>query len=155
MHVYLSVSALLHLGQTELLLILWNKRWILRTPWWTSYWEWWPPRQCLMPFTSLQEPALKNSTITTVHAFHSVIITVRSFVISLLQITDAIGHIFVVVVWINIISCFKGIVHPKMKMSSLFTHPHVIPNLYTFLMLRHKRRYFEEPSTSTVGKEIL
>ncbi len=51
-----------------------------------------------MPFTSLQEPALKNSTITTVHAFHSVIITVRSFVISLLQITDAIGHIFVVVV---------------------------------------------------------
>ncbi len=79
----------------------------------------------------------------------------RSFVISLLQITDAIGHIFVVVVWINIISCFKGWVHPKMKMSSLFTHPHVVPNLYTFLMLRHKRRYFEEPSTSTVGKEIL
>ncbi len=60
----------------------------------------------------------------------------RSFVISLLQITDAIGQIFVVVVWINILPCFKGIVHPKMKISSSFTHPHVVT---LTLMLRHKK----------------
>ncbi len=40
---------------------------------------------------------------------------------------------------------FKGIVHPKMKMLSSFTHPHVISNLYEFLSyVEHKRRYFEE-----------
>ncbi len=57
----------------------------------------------------------------------------------------------------------KGIVHPKMKMLSSFTHPHVAPNLYEFLFyVKHERRYFEEflnscwsPLTSIVGKEIL
>jgi len=24
----------------------------------------------------------------------------------------------------------KGLVHPKMKILSVFTHPHVVPNLY-------------------------
>jgi len=27
----------------------------------------------------------------------------------------------------------KGIVHPKMKILSVFTHPHVVPNLYVFI----------------------
>ncbi len=35
---------------------------------------------------------------------------------------------------------FKGIVHPKMKVLSLITHPHVVPNLRSFL--EHKVRYF-------------
>ncbi len=55
----------------------------------------------------------------------------------------------------------KGIVHPKMKILSLFT-PHVVPNLYKFpFYVEHKRRYFEEPNswwsslTSIVGKEML
>jgi len=26
----------------------------------------------------------------------------------------------------------KGLVHPKMKILSVFTHPHVVPNLYVF-----------------------
>jgi len=57
---------------------------------------------------------------------------------------------------------FKGIVHPKMKILSSFTHPQVVQNLYEFLYsAEHKRRYFEEhwepnsswPSlTSTVKK---
>jgi len=28
---------------------------------------------------------------------------------------------------------FKGLVHPKMKILSVFTHPHVVPNLYMFI----------------------
>ncbi len=37
-----------------------------------------------------------------------------------------------------------GIVHPKMKILSSFTHPHVVPNLNKFLSyIEHKRRYFE------------
>ncbi len=30
-------------------------------------------------------------------------------------------------------SALKGIVHLKMKILSLFTHTHVVPNLYAFL----------------------
>jgi len=28
----------------------------------------------------------------------------------------------------------KGLVHPKMKILSVFTHPHVVPNLYVFII---------------------
>ncbi len=39
----------------------------------------------------------------------------------------------------------KGIVHPKMKILSSFTHPQVVPNLYECLCTaEHKVRYFEE-----------
>ncbi len=39
----------------------------------------------------------------------------------------------------------KGIVHPKMKIVSSFTHPQEVPNLYEFLCSEeHKGRYFEE-----------
>jgi len=39
----------------------------------------------------------------------------------------------------------KGIVHPKMKILSSFTHPQVVPNLHDFLSsAEHKRRYFKE-----------
>ncbi len=42
-------------------------------------------------------------------------------------------------------SSVKGIVHPKMKILSSFTHPQVVPNLYEFLCsAKHKGRYFEE-----------
>ncbi len=52
--------------------------------------------------------------------------------------------IFITSIEINI-KMSKGIAHPKMKMLSSFTHPHVIPNLYKFLSyVEHKRRYFEE-----------
>ncbi len=54
----------------------------------------------------------------------------------------------------------KGIVHPKMKILSSFTHPQVVPNLYECLCsAEHKGRYSEErgkqsssgaPLTSTV-----
>ncbi len=41
--------------------------------------------------------------------------------------------------------CLKGIVHPKMKILSAFTHPQVVPNLYEFLCsAEHKGRYSEE-----------
>jgi len=40
---------------------------------------------------------------------------------------------------------FKGIVHPKMKILSSFTHPQVVPNLYVFICsTEHKGRYLEE-----------
>jgi len=39
---------------------------------------------------------------------------------------------------------FKGLVHPKMKNLSVFTHPHVVPNLYVFICsVEHKGRYLE------------
>ncbi len=39
----------------------------------------------------------------------------------------------------------KGIVHPKMKILSSFTHPQVVPNLYGCVCSAgHKGRYFEE-----------
>jgi len=38
-----------------------------------------------------------------------------------------------------------GLVHPEMKILSVFTHPHVIPNLYVFIFSAiHKGRYLEE-----------
>ncbi len=41
--------------------------------------------------------------------------------------------------------CLKGIVHPKMKILSSFTHPQVVPNLYECLCsAEHKGRYSEE-----------
>jgi len=34
-------------------------------------------------------------------------------------------------------------VHPKKKMLTLLTHPHVVPNLYRFISsVEHKRRYY-------------
>jgi len=37
---------------------------------------------------------------------------------------------------------FKGLVHPKMKILSVFTHPHFVPNLYVFICFaEHKGRY--------------
>ncbi len=37
----------------------------------------------------------------------------------------------------------KGIVHPKMKILSSFTHPQVVPNFYEFLCsAEHKGRFF-------------
>ncbi len=40
---------------------------------------------------------------------------------------------------------FKGTVHPQMNIMSLFTHPHVDPNLYGFFHLwKDKRRGFKE-----------
>jgi len=39
----------------------------------------------------------------------------------------------------------EGIVHPKMKILSSFTHPQVVPNLYVFICsAEHKERYLEE-----------
>jgi len=39
----------------------------------------------------------------------------------------------------------KGLVHPKMKILSVFTHPQVVPNLYVFICsAEHKGRYLEE-----------
>jgi len=39
----------------------------------------------------------------------------------------------------------KGLVHPKMKILSVFTHPHVVSTLYVFICsAEHKGRYLEE-----------
>jgi len=39
----------------------------------------------------------------------------------------------------------KGLVHPKMKILSVFTHPHFVQNLYVFIWSAiHKGRYLEE-----------
>ncbi len=38
----------------------------------------------------------------------------------------------------------KGIVHPKIKCMSLFTHSHVVPNLYSFIYCAEHKSYFEE-----------
>ncbi len=47
--------------------------------------------------------------------------------------------------WMHNVLNLKGIVHPKMKILSSFTHPQVVPNLYEFLCsAEHKGRYFEE-----------
>jgi len=32
----------------------------------------------------------------------------------------------------------KGLVHPKMKILSAFTHPQVVPNLYVFICSQSK-----------------
>ncbi len=48
--------------------------------------------------------------------------------------------------WFNTsVWMLKGIVHPKMKILSSFTHPQVVPNLYECLCsAEHKGRYSEE-----------
>jgi len=61
------------------------------------------------------------------------------------------------------LDCFKGILHPKMKILSSFTRPQVVANPYEFLSsAEHKGRYFEErlelnsclaPLTSIVEKK--
>jgi len=38
---------------------------------------------------------------------------------------------------------FKGLVHSKMKILSVFTHPHVDPNVF-ICSAEHKGRYLEE-----------
>jgi len=46
-----------------------------------------------------------------------------------------------VAIWLIV----KGLVYPKMKILSVFTHPHVVPNLYVFFCsAEHKGRYLEE-----------
>ncbi len=50
-----------------------------------------------------------------------------------------------IVVLSGIIPVLKGIVHPKMKILSSFTHPQVVPNLYECrCSAEHKGRYSEE-----------
>jgi len=45
----------------------------------------------------------------------------------------------------------EGLVHPKMKILSVFTHPHVVPNLYVFICsAEHKGRYLEDIFPTTV-----
>jgi len=42
-------------------------------------------------------------------------------------------------------SFVKGILHPKIKVLSSFTHPQVVPNLYLFICsAEHKERYLKE-----------
>ncbi len=54
-------------------------------------------------------------------------------------------YVFYKVAYLFCIRNLKGIVHPKMKILSSFTHPQVVPNLYEFLCsAEHKGRYFEE-----------
>jgi len=46
---------------------------------------------------------------------------------------------------------FEGILHPKMKILSSFTHPHVFANMYEFLSsAEHKVRYFEKQLFGTI-----
>jgi len=43
------------------------------------------------------------------------------------------------------IQVLKGIVLPKMKILSSFTHPQFVPNLYVFICsAEHRGRYLEE-----------
>jgi len=48
--------------------------------------------------------------------------------------------------WFTKINQLKGLVHPKIKILSVFTHPHdVVPNLCVFISsAEHKGRYLEE-----------
>jgi len=57
----------------------------------------------------------------------------------------SIRHIWVQVVvsCLTLLVTIKEIVHTKMEILS--SHPHVIPNLYNFILsVEHKRRYFEK-----------
>jgi len=57
------------------------------------------------------------------------------------------GHIITINVFSICLQAFeiKGLVHPKIKILSVFTHPHVVPNLYLFICsAEHKGRYLEE-----------
>ncbi len=50
----------------------------------------------------------------------------------------------------------KGIVHPKMKILSLFTHPQVVPNLYESLCSdEQKGRYSEESGKQSSSVALL
>jgi len=41
----------------------------------------------------------------------------------------------------QMVRSLKGLVHPKMKILSVSTHPHVVPNLYVFICsAEHKGR---------------
>jgi len=44
-------------------------------------------------------------------------------------------------------------VHPKMKILSSFTHPHVVPNLYEFLLKIVGNRTVDSLLTSIVGNK--
>ncbi len=49
------------------------------------------------------------------------------------------------ILFIRCYAWLKGIVHPKMKILSSFTHPQVVPNLYECVCsAEHKGRYSEE-----------
>jgi len=37
----------------------------------------------------------------------------------------------------------KGIVHPQINILSIFTHPHVVPNLYVFILGRYLEESFK------------
>ncbi len=55
------------------------------------------------------------------------------------------GFFTAVSVCVCVCCAFKGIVHPKMKILSSFTHPQVVPDLYECLCsAEHKGRYSEE-----------
>jgi len=54
-------------------------------------------------------------------------------------------RLFALISFLFLQNLFEGIVHPKMKMLSSFTHLQIVPNLCEFLSsVEHKRRYFEE-----------
>ncbi len=61
---------------------------------------------------------------------------------------------YTILVLKNIIECiFKGIIHPKIKLLLLFTHSHVVTNLYDFLYsLEYKRKtpYNKEIHTMSI-----
>ncbi len=40
------------------------------------------------------------------------------------------------------VETFKNVVHPKMKIMSLFIHPHLIPNLFDFYLLLKRKCFF-------------
>ncbi len=47
-------------------------------------------------------------------------------------------------------STVKGIVYPKMK---IFTHPHVVPNLYEFLLW--SRQSAEDQTNIKMGRNVM
>ncbi len=52
----------------------------------------------------------------------------------------------------TLISNFKGIVYPKMKILSSFTHPQVVPNLYEFISaVDNKRRILKNVGNQSFG----
>ncbi len=53
-------------------------------------------------------------------------------------------YVIVTKTMITFLNTFKGIVHPKMKILSSFTHPQVDPNLYECVCSEHNGRYSEE-----------
>ncbi len=45
----------------------------------------------------------------------------------------------------------KGIVHPKMKILSSFTHPQVVPNLYEFVLPNTKEDILKKVWKQSLG----